>query len=242
MVRIANCSGFYGDRMAAAQGDGRGRADRLPHRRLARRADDADPRRTQGRRRVPRLRAQLHPSDGAGDGHVPRPRHQGRLERRRAEPAVVRRSGRRSVADKLGLQPKIAYIEGDDLHAVPRRPAGQGHHLRQHGHRRAARRSPDPHGQRVHGLLGHRRRARARRRHRHHRTRHRRRRRHGPGRVHARMEARRLGPPRRRARRRTRHRVRRAGDRRQLRVLPGGPRPRASRVPDRRDRRGRLVA
>ena len=42
-VRIANCSGFYGDRLSAARGDGRGRADRRAHRRLAGRADDADP-------------------------------------------------------------------------------------------------------------------------------------------------------------------------------------------------------
>ena len=55
-VRIANCSGFYGDRISAAQGDGRGRADRRAHRRLAGRADDAHPLEGQGPQRRRRLR------------------------------------------------------------------------------------------------------------------------------------------------------------------------------------------
>ena len=44
----------------------------------------------------------------------------------------------------------------------------------------------------------------------------------GPGGVEVRLEARRLGSARRRRRRRARHRVRRAVHRRQLRLLPGG--------------------
>ena len=42
-IRIANCSGFFGDRLSGARRDGRGRPDRRADRRLARRADDADP-------------------------------------------------------------------------------------------------------------------------------------------------------------------------------------------------------
>ena len=55
-IRIANCSGFYGDRLSAAARDGRGRADRRAHRRLARRADDADPRPHPGEAARRRLR------------------------------------------------------------------------------------------------------------------------------------------------------------------------------------------
>jgi hypothetical protein len=42
-VRIANCSGFYGDRAAAAREMVEGGPDRRAHRRLPRRADHADP-------------------------------------------------------------------------------------------------------------------------------------------------------------------------------------------------------
>ena len=92
-LRVANCSGFYGDRLSAAERDGRGRADRRPHRRLARRADDADPRQEPhaGPRR--RLRPHVRHADGTGDGDLPRPRHQGRDQRRRAQPGGLRGGG-----------------------------------------------------------------------------------------------------------------------------------------------------
>ena len=55
-------------------GDGRGRPDRRAHRRLARRAHDADPRPHPGQAARRRLRPHLRHPDGAGDGHLPRPR------------------------------------------------------------------------------------------------------------------------------------------------------------------------
>ena len=55
-IRIANCSGFFGDRLSARAGDGRRRPDRRAHRRLAGRADDADPGPDPGQAAGPRVR------------------------------------------------------------------------------------------------------------------------------------------------------------------------------------------
>ena len=77
------------------RGDGRRRADRRAHRRLAGRADDADPQPDPRQAAARRLRRHVRHPDGAGDGDVPRPGHQGRVQRRRARPGRLRRGGRR---------------------------------------------------------------------------------------------------------------------------------------------------
>ena len=115
-IRIANCSGFYGDRLSAAPGDGRRRPDRRAHRRLAGRADHAHPRPNAGR------------STPAAATPAPSSRQMEQVmgtcldrgikvvvERRRPRPRGLRRGRWREVADRLGLAPTIAYVEGDDL-------------------------------------------------------------------------------------------------------------------------------
>ena len=193
--------------------------------------------RTQAKRPGGRLRPHLRDPDGAGDGHLPRPGHQGRHQRRRARPRRLRGGGARRWPTGSAWRPASPYVDR-------RRPAGPARRarrgrpsmLRPPRHRRGARRPPSQvrHRQRLPRLLGHRRRARARRRHRRHRPRHRRRRRLGPAALAPRLGAHRLGRARRRRRGRPRHRVRRPGHRRQLLVLHRGrriSRTRASRSP-----------
>ena len=80
VLRMANCSGFFGDRAYGGPRDGRGRPDRRPHRRLAGRADDAHPPQDQGaqrRLRRPRSRASskrcCRPVSNAGSPSSPTP-------------------------------------------------------------------------------------------------------------------------------------------------------------------------
>ena len=92
-IRIANCSGFFGDRLSAARemveggpidvltGDWLAELTMLI---LART-------RMQAARR--RLCAHVRHPDGAGDGHLPRPRDQGGHERGRARSRRLRRGG-----------------------------------------------------------------------------------------------------------------------------------------------------
>ena len=130
----------------------------------------------------------------------------------------------RALYERLGLQARVAHIEGDDL--LPKlaalQAAGRAAHASRQGHpaERAAGAGADR--QRLSRRLGHRRRARARRRSRDLPARHRRRADARAGGVALRLGARRLGPARRRRRRRSHHRVRRAVHRRQLLLLPGG--------------------
>ena len=124
--------------------------------------------------------------------------HQGRVERRRARSRRAAPRPSHEVADRLGLAPTIAYVDGDDL--LPRlaelvasgalRPFVEG------GERRRPHQAR--HRQRLLRVLGDRRGARPRRRHRDHRPRHRRRRHVRSGGVAPRLGARRLGRARRR--------------------------------------------
>jgi len=68
-IRIANCSGFYGDRLAAAAEMVEGRPDRRPDRRLAGRAHHADPGPHAGEAPRRGVRTQLRRPDGARHGH-----------------------------------------------------------------------------------------------------------------------------------------------------------------------------
>ena len=97
-VRIANCSGFFGDRISAARemvdpavlderpidvltGDWLAELTMLIlHKQRARNSGG-------------RLREHVPDADGAGARHVHRPRHQGGHERRRTQPGRVRRAG-----------------------------------------------------------------------------------------------------------------------------------------------------
>ncbi len=85
-LRIANCSGFYGDRLRPRPGDGRRRAHRRADRRLARRADHAGAGEERPARSGRRLRPHVRDPDGTGHGRVPGPRDQGGVERGRAGP------------------------------------------------------------------------------------------------------------------------------------------------------------
>ena len=118
------------------------------------------------------------------------------------------------LADRLGLHPKIAYVEGDDLLAPS------------HG----ARPRPAPHRERLPRRVGDRGGTAGRRRRRRHRPGHRRLRDRRTGRRPPRLEAEPVRRTRGRRRRRARDRVRLPGDRRQLRVLQRDPRPRPARV------------
>ncbi len=90
-VRIANCSGFYGDRLTRGPRDGRGRAHRRAHRRLPRRADDAHP--LEEPRQAPRRRLRHDvPAPGRGRArHLPRQGHPHRRQRGRPQPGRLRR-------------------------------------------------------------------------------------------------------------------------------------------------------
>ena len=228
-IRIANCSGFYGDRLSAANemveggpidvltGDWLAELTMLI---LARTQREAARR---------RLRPHLRHADGAGDGHLPRPRHQGRVERRRPRPRRLRR-GRGRGADRLGLSPTIAYVRGDDLLPRLAELVAAGVDLRHFE-------TGEPIGDASRfltanaylGCWGIVDALRARRRHRRHRPGHRRRRRVRSGRLAPRLEPRRLGRAGRRGRRRPRHRVRHA--RRRAATTRSSPRCRRCAAP-----------
>ena len=121
----------------------------------------------------------------------------------------------REIADRLGLDRARRPHRGRRPDGPHRRPAPAPRPPR---HRRAADRRPGQR-QRLPRRLGHRRRPRRGRRRRRVPAGHRRRARRRPGGVVVGLGADGLGPPRRRRRRRPRHRVRAADDRRQLRLL-----------------------
>ena len=138
-------------------------------------------------------RTVLEPA-GAGARHLPRPRHQDRQQRGRAQPGRAGRRSAQALAGRLGLHPKIAYVDGDDL--LPRLdelPAG-GQPLRPPGHRPAAGRGRRQagHRERLPRRLGHRRGAGRRGRHRRLPPGHRRLAGRRPGGLVARLGARRL--------------------------------------------------
>ena len=220
-VRIANCSGFYGDRLAAAREmvDG-GPIDVLTGDYLAEltmlilaKAQAKDP-------GLGYARTFLTPGRGRARP-VPRARHQDRVQRGRAQPGRARggdRGARGARRLRRGRRPARL--------ARRHHPAGQ----RQAGVR-----------QRLPGRLGHRGGAGGGRGRRRHRAGHRRVARRRTGRVVARLGPDRLGRARGRGRRRARDRVRAAGHGRQLRVPRRDHRPALPGLPDRRGRRGRLV-
>ena len=113
-IRIANCSGFFGDRLSAARemvedgpidvltGDWLAELTMLI---LAR---------TRSKRPERRLRAHLRHPDGTGHGHLPRPGHQGRVERRRPRSRRLCRGRGRSRGE--------AGPESEDRLRARRRP------------------------------------------------------------------------------------------------------------------------
>jgi hypothetical protein len=110
---IANCSGFFGDRPSGAlemveggpidvlTGDWLAELTMLILSRIR-------------SKQAVGVRPDVRRPDGAGDGYLPRPGHQGGLQRRWARPRRLRRR-RAEVADRLGLSPTIAFVDGDDL-------------------------------------------------------------------------------------------------------------------------------
>jgi hypothetical protein len=147
----------------------------------------------------------------------------------------------RELIARHGHDLRVSHIEGDDVSAASTLSS-----------RRAFAAAPDERrtavvlaasaadGQRVPGRIRHRARPRARCRHRHHRPRRRRLTGRRPRRLVVGVGAGRLRRPRRCGRRRARHRMRATGDRRQLLRVSLHP-DSTNRVPDRRDRRRRLV-
>ena len=149
----------------------------------------------------------------------------------------------RELIARRGHDLRVSHIEGDDV-------SGRLDALQQAGHSLPHLTSGEPLSSWPHqpltanaylGGFGIARALEQRRRHRHHRPRRRRLTGRRPRRLVVGVEPRRLRRPRRRGRRRARHRMRATGDRRQLLRVPFHRRPRAARVPDRRDRRRRLV-
>ena len=114
-LRIANCSGFYGDRLAAAREMVEGRPDRFSHRRLSGRADDDDPLEGAAEGSVERLRRHVPQADGGRAGRCARPRRQDRHQRRRPQSG---RAGRRAARAVRSAGP-----EGEDPAHRRRRPA-----------------------------------------------------------------------------------------------------------------------
>ena len=94
-LRIANCSGFYGDRLSAAARDGRRRPHRRAHRRLAGRTDHAHPVEGHAARPLTGLGPHLPHPDGGGPRHVRRPGHQGGHQCRRPQSGRPGRPGTR---------------------------------------------------------------------------------------------------------------------------------------------------
>ena len=227
-IRIGNCSGFYGDRFDAMREmlTG-GELDVLTGDYLAEltmlilgRDRMKDP--------TARLRQDV-PAPGARSASALAldTRRQDRRQRRRPRPGRPGRRRLRDLAERLGLDARIAHVEGDDLvlarrRTRPRHAADRQRLPRRVGHRRvperAAPTSWSPAGSPTPSLVV------------------------GAGRRPLRLGARRLRRARRRGRRRARHRVRRPGHRRQLPALHRDRRPAPPRVPDRGDPRRRLAA
>ena len=237
-LRIANCSGFFGDRLSAAQGDGRRRPDRRAHRDWLAELTMLILHRTRERRGVGYARTFLTQMEQVLgtclDRGIRVVTNAGGLDPAGCAEQV------REFADRLGLSVAVAHVEG-------RRPAGptggapDGRAFaRAPRHRAAARRArrETADRERVPRGVGHRRGAVAGRRRGRLPTGHRR---LGGGRAGGlalRVGTHRLGPSRRSGRRGARHRVWGAVHRWQLRVLHRGAWPGAPRLPDRRGRRG----
>ena len=221
VVRIGNCSGFYGDRLAAAREmvEG-GPIDVLTGDYLAEltmlilfKSRLKDPSRGYATTFLTQMEQVL--------GDLPGPRHQGGQQRGRAQPVGAGggagRAGRAAGAAPCGRVRRRGRPHRPGRRAARRRPpdGAPRHRPAARGRRRHA-----GDGERLPRRLGHRGRAGGRRRRGGVPAGHRRVARRGPGRVVARLAARRPGRARRSRRRRARHRVRTAGDGRQLRV-PG---------------------
>ena len=231
-IRIANCSGFYGDRVsAAAEMVEDGPIDVLTGDWLAE-LTMLILARTRARSGVGYARTFLTQMEQVLGACVERG-HQRGLQRRGPRPARLRRGGRRGRPGP-GRGAARRLVDGDDLMRRLGDLAAAGHALvdAETGEPLADR--PPGVGQRLPRRLRHRRGAGARRRRRRDRARDRRRAGLRAGGLAPRLGPRRLRRPGRRGRRRPRDRVRRAGHRRQLLVLrprsPGSSAP-ASRGP-----------
>ena len=148
----------------------------------------------------------------------------------------------RDLIARRGHELRVSYVDGDDVF-------GRLDALQEAGHRLAHLTSGEPLTSWPHqpltanaylggfGIA----RARERRRHRHHRPRRRCLLGRRCGRLVVGLDGRRLRRPRRRGVRRACHRMRGAGHRRQLLRVSRHRRPHGAGVPDRRDRRRRLL-
>ena len=224
LVRIGNCSGFYGDRLAAMREMLTGgdldflTGDYLAELTMLILARDRAKAPERGYAKT--FLTQLEDCLGiALDRGVRIVANAGGLNPAGLATAV------RSLAERLGLNVRVAHVEGDDLVA-------RAEQLRV---RHAVG------GQRLPRRVGHRRLPQRRRRRRRHRPGHRR-----LGDRRARRRPLRLGPHRLRRARRCGgrgpcHRMRHPGHRRQLLVLHRSRRPHLCRLPARRDPRRRIV-
>ncbi len=222
LLRVGNCSGFYGDRLSAMRELLEGGDARRRHRRLPRRADHADPGQGPAQGPVARLRAHVRQRRSP----TASPWRWSRACGSSPTPAASTPPGwsqkLREVAEEQGLSPRIAWVDGDNL--APR-AAELGLRRRAHRQRlpRRLRHRPGARGRAPTSW--------------------------SPGgsptppSSSARRSGGSAGPPRavrragRRRRRGPRHRVRHPGDRRQLLRLPrpAARRP-AARLPGRGDR------
>ena len=219
-IRIANCSGFYGDRLSAARemveggpidvltGDWLAELTML----ILARTRAKRPGGGYARTFVQQMEQVMGTCLDRGIKVVT---NAGGLDPDGCAEAV------HEVAEKLGLTPTIAYVSGDNL--LDRLPelveAGSITHFETG--EPLKRRATSSARTRTWGL-GHRRSPRPRRRHRDHRPSHRCRRRAGPCCLAPRLGSRRLGSASWSGCGRPRDRVRRAGHRRQLLVLHRG--------------------
>ena len=119
-IRIANCSGFFGDRLSRPREMVEGgpidvlTGDWLAELTMLILA------RTQAKRPGGGYARTFVDPDGAGAGHLPRPGHQGGVQRRRPRPGRLRRGGRRG-GRQLGLSPDDRLRRRRRPDAPPRR-------------------------------------------------------------------------------------------------------------------------
>ena len=176
VLRIANCSGFYGDRLSAAREMVEGgpidvlTGDYLAELTLMILLKDRLSDTSLGYART--FLRQLEEVAAT----CTRARHQHRRQCRRAQPGGLRRGGARALRRSSALTAVVAHIEGDDL--MPKlaalQAAGETLDAPRPRHPAARAAAAGAERQRLPRRLGHRRGARARRRRRHLSARHRR--------------------------------------------------------------------
>ena len=241
-IRIANCSGFFGDRLSAARemvddgpidvltGDWLAELTML----ILWKGRQRDPSRGWARTFLTQMEEVLGTCADRGIKVVT---NAGGLNPAGLADQV------RALAEKLGLGIAVAHVEGDDLVGRIADLQAQGHDL---AHLDTGLPLAEANGEVVtanaySGGVAHRRVAAKRGRRGHLSPGHRRVVGGGAGRLAPRLGRERLGPPGRGGGRRAPHRVRSPGDRWELRLLHRSPRPRASRLSHRRGAGRRLV-